>query len=70
MLPEVPITSASVLVALATIGGVPNNNNAGKVIRVPPPATALMAPPAAAAIIKLRISVSDMPARQDKGGAP
>ena len=70
MLPEVPITSASVLVALAMIGGVPNNSSAGKVISVPPPATALMAPPAAAAIIKPRISVSDMPAREDKAAAP
>ena len=47
MLPEVPMTSASVLVALAMIGGVPKSSRAGKVTSVPPPATALIAPPAA-----------------------
>ena len=58
--PEVPMTSANVLVALAMTGGVPKKRRAGKVTRVPPPATALMAPPAIAAIISPRISVSDI----------
>jgi hypothetical protein len=60
MLPEVPMTRASVLVALAMIGGVPKSSSAGNVTSVPPPATALIAPPAAAAIISPRISVTDI----------
>jgi hypothetical protein len=58
MPPEVPATSASVLVALAITGGVPNNSNTGNVINVPPPATALTAPPAIAAMTKPRLSVT------------
>src|SRR3954468_9983998 len=60
MLPDVPITNASVLVAFATIGGVPNNSSVGKVTSVPPPATALIAPPAPAASTNPKISVSDI----------
>jgi len=41
--------TAKVLVALATMEGVPKNRRVGKVTKVPPPATALIAPPAAAA---------------------
>src|SRR5687768_1783451 len=49
MLPTVPGQSATVLVALATIGGMPRASSVGKVMSVPPPAIALTAPPAAAA---------------------
>jgi hypothetical protein len=55
MLPSDPGQIATVLVALATIGGKPRNSNTGKVTMVPPPATELMAPArkaAAAAKIK------------------
>src|SRR5436190_2273928 len=71
MPPEVPMTRASVLVALATMGGVPKNSKAGKVTKVPPPATALIAPPAAAAtnkpaisvkVIRLRVKLASKPA--------
>ena len=65
MPPEVPMTNASVLVALAMIGGVPKKSRAGKVTNVPPPATALIAPPIAAASISPRNSVSDMLSLQD-----
>ena len=54
------MTSASVLVAFAMIGGVPKKSSAGNVTRVPPPATTLTAPPAAAASISPRISVTDI----------
>src|SRR5260370_41496384 len=60
MLPEVPTTSAKVLVALAMTGGVPKNSRVGKVTRVPPPATAFMAPPAAAESISPMISAGAM----------
>ena len=59
------MTNASVLVALAMIGGVPKKSRAGNVTRVPPPATALIAPPADAAIINPRNSLRDMPFVQD-----
>src|SRR6266851_4453242 len=60
MLPEVPTTSAKVLVAFATTGGVPQNSRVGKVTRVPPPATAFMAPPTAAESISVMISAGAM----------
>src|SRR5882757_7847720 len=69
MLPEVPRTSASVLVALATIGGVPNRSSVGNVTSVPPPATALIAPPAAAASISPTISVHDIVRAQSSGAS-
>jgi hypothetical protein len=49
MLPTVPGHNATVLVALAVIGGTPSHMSAGNVSRVPPPAIELTAPPAAAA---------------------
>src|SRR5438093_910359 len=61
MLPEVPTTSARVLVALATIGGVPKKSRVGKVTNVPPPAMALIAPPATAESNRPTISISDIP---------
>src|SRR4029077_18543997 len=45
----VPTQRASVLVALAGMGGTPVNKSAGKATKLPPPATALMAPPRAPA---------------------
>ena len=54
------MTRARVLVALATLGSVPKNRRAGKVMRVPPPATALTAPPAAAARARPAIWVGGM----------
>ena len=57
MLPDVPTTSANVLVAFATIGDVPKNNNVGNVSSVPPPATALIAPPRPATTSRAVISV-------------
>ena len=56
MLPAVPMTSASVLVALAMIFGVPKKISTGKVTSVPPPATALIAPAAAPAAASPSIS--------------
>jgi DNA polymerase-4 len=44
MPPLVPMTSASVLVALAMTGEVPKASRVGKVRSVPPPATALIIP--------------------------
>ena len=44
MLPTVPGKSAIVLVALATMGGMPRPIRAGKVRIVPPPAMEFMAP--------------------------
>src|SRR6185436_188094 len=49
MLPKDPGHSATVLVALAEIGGTPSQMIAGKVISVPPPATEFTAPPMSAA---------------------
>src|SRR5580765_1758831 len=69
MLPEVPRTSASVLVALATMGGVPNRRSVGNVTSVPPPATALIAPPAAAASTSPTISVHDIVRAQSSGAS-
>jgi len=43
-LPDVPTTSARVLVAFAVTGFIPKRIRAGKVIRVPPPATAFIMP--------------------------
>jgi hypothetical protein len=58
MLADVPITRASVLVALAVFDDIPKKSSVGNVTIVPPPATALIAPPAAAASINPMISVS------------
>src|SRR5688572_24346070 len=44
MLPSAPGQSATVLVALATIGEMPRPTRAGKVSSVPPPAIELTAP--------------------------
>src|SRR6185437_2233099 len=44
-----PDQSATVLVALAGIGGTPVKRSVGKAIKLPPPATAFMAPPTRAA---------------------
>src|SRR6267154_184488 len=60
MLPAVPMTSASVLVALAMIAGVPQSSSVGKVSNVPPPAMALIAPAAVAEATRARISRPDM----------
>src|SRR6185503_6945233 len=49
MLPNDPGHSATVLVALAEIGGTPSQTIAGNVISVPPPAIELTAPPISAA---------------------
>src|SRR3712207_1661316 len=49
MLPSAPGQSATVLVALATIGGIPSPTRAGKVSSVPPPAIELTAPATAEA---------------------
>src|SRR5262245_14413247 len=57
---KVPITSAKVLVALATLGRVPNASRVGKVTSVPPPGTALIIPAAAAAAINPAISSPDI----------
>src|SRR5581483_3084970 len=51
---------ASVLVALATTGGVPKKSSVGNVTSVPPPATALIAPAAIAAAANPKISNADM----------
>ncbi|HYV27287.1 MAG TPA: hypothetical protein VFA77_07120 [Candidatus Eisenbacteria bacterium] len=59
-LPAVPIVSASVLVALAMIGGVPSNSRTGKVMSVPPPATALTIPAAPAAATNVIASLADI----------
>src|SRR5678815_197016 len=58
MLADVPITRASVLVALADLDEIPKKSSVGKVIIVPPPATALIAPPAAAASTRPMISIT------------
>ena len=58
--PLVPSTSASVLVALATSGGVPKASRVGKVRSVPPPARALTAPAAAAEPARAEISNADI----------
>src|SRR6185503_15782062 len=55
------MTSAKVLVALATFAAVPKASSVGKVIRVPPPATALIRPAAAADASNPAISSPDMP---------
>src|SRR5918992_2106656 len=49
MLPRAPGHSATVLVALATIGGTPSPTSAGNVSSVPPPAIELTAPATAEA---------------------
>lgn len=49
MLAVTPVHSATVLVALAGMGGTPVNNSAGKPMKLPPPATAFSAPPRMAA---------------------
>src|SRR5215204_5574332 len=49
MLPNDPGHSATVLVALAEIGGTPSQTIAGNVMSVPPPAIELTAPPISAA---------------------
>ena len=70
ILPAVPITRATVLVALAVTGAVPNSSSTGKVIIVPPPATALMSPAAMAARARQMISVGDMRPRMFAREAP
>jgi hypothetical protein len=57
------MTKASVLVALAVMGVVPNASNAGKVSNVPPPATALMTPAPTAEPTKQIISKPDIIAK-------
>ena len=60
ILPAVPMTKATVLVALAITGGVPQRRRTGKVISVPPPAMALTAPAAVAAAKRAKIWESDI----------
>jgi len=55
MLPAVPRTSASVLVAFAISEPVPRRINVGKVTSVPPPATAFIEPATIAAAASSRI---------------
>src|SRR5437588_10996069 len=50
-----PGQSATVLVALAWMGGTPVNMSAGRVMNVPPPATELSMPPSTAAIKRMHI---------------
>ena len=50
MLPKEPGQSATVLVALAEIGGSPSQTSAGNVSSVPPPAIELTAPARSAAV--------------------
>ena len=54
------MTKATVLVALAITGGVPQRRRTGKVISVPPPAMALTAPAAVAAAKRAKIWESDI----------
>jgi hypothetical protein len=56
MLPAVPITSPTVLVAFAITGGVPHIKSTGNVKSVPPPATAFTAPAVHPAAMRARSS--------------
>jgi hypothetical protein len=48
MLATEPGQSATVLLALAILAGIPTNMSAGKVKKLPPPATELSVPPTTA----------------------
>ena len=61
MLPIAPGQSATVLVALATIAGIPSPTRAGNVTSVPPPVMAFMAPPITAEITTSRSRIRSMP---------
>src|SRR6266568_1942621 len=56
--PTPPGTSATVLVALAATGEMPNASSDGKVTSVPPPASAFMPPASAAATTSTRNSIA------------
>ena len=59
MLPKEPGQSATVLVALAEIGGSPSQTSAGNVNSVPPPAIELTAPARSAAVKTSSSPVAD-----------
>src|SRR6185437_11319896 len=55
MLPREPGQMATVLVALAVMGGKPSHTRVGKETRVPPPATELIPPARKAAALAARM---------------
>src|SRR5215218_9950585 len=69
MLPNDPGHSATVLVALAEVGGSPSPTSAGNVSRVPPPAMELTAPAAMAAANTSRSPSADTRVRVYRSGS-